>query len=325
MNRKKKLKLLRRKCTKPFETLAIYGLLVVVKCFTLRGARRLASVLGSLFIQTPEVKKLVMANLDVAFPKKSHQEKKRIARLSQTNLIMVFVEFLWFYGRAHKIHEKTTYEAGGLEKFKEMKAASGDDKALILLTMHLSNWEITSQSFQLVHPSSLVCVARKIKNDSLEHIMYSGRTELGVDIAHQEGAVRSLMKNLKNKQTVGLLIDQNTKLKEGGIYGDFFGLPTTITKSPSTLARKFKADVCFTHGFRTKDGFEVRLTPLEKSVDEFSGDEEFSAYLLEQMQGFIQEHPELWVWYYKRWDSWPKSHAHLAEKYPFYAKEDRFS
>ena len=322
---KKKLRVLRRKCTKPLETLAIYSLLILVKCFTLRGARRFASLLGSLFIHVPEVKKLVMANLDIAFPEKSLQEKKKIARLSQTNLIMVFIEFLWFYGRAHKIHQKTTYAAGGLEKFNEMKAASAGEKPLILLTMHLANWEMTSQSFQLVDSTNLVCVARQIKNDSLEKIMYSGRTELGVDIAHQEGAVRALMKNLKNKQSIGLLIDQNTKLREGGIYGDFFGLPTTITKSPATLARKFKADVFFTHGFRTKNGFEVRLTPLEKTVDEFSGDEEFSAYLLTQMQGFIEEHPELWVWYYKRWDTWPKSHAHLAPKYPFYAKEDRRS
>ena len=318
---RKKLKLLRRKCTRPFETAAIYFLLYFVKCFSLKGARRFSALLGYLFIAIPSVKKLVLANLDLAFPEKSLQEKKTIARQSQTNLIMVFIEFLWFYGREELMLKRTHIEEAGLQDFKAFRNAQ--EKPIIFLTMHLGNWEVISQSYQMIGDENLVCVARKIKNDALEHIMYTGRTALKVDIAHQEGAVRALMKNLKTKQAVGLLIDQNTKVKEGGVYGDFFGLPATITRSPATLAKKFNADICFIHGFRTKDGFRIKLSPLDEDLSDYSNDEDLSHLLLNKMESFIKEDPALWVWYYKRWDSCPASQSELLPKYPFYAKIDR--
>ena len=313
----KKLKKIRKKIQRPLEVVAIYGLMLCVKCLTLRGARRLGALLGYIGYNIGSIKKTIKANLNIAFPDMSKDEARKIGIASMTSLFNVFIEFLWFKGREDKINDYIEWDTPSINQFKDKRAEHKDKKPCILLTMHMGNWEVTAQSHYEISNESLTSVARKIKNNVLEKLMYEGRTATGAKITHEKGAVKALIQSLRTKQTIGLLVDQNTKTHQGGVYAKFFGLDATISRSPATFAKKFDPDMIMIECHRTQKGFYITYNQLPFSYEDCGSEDDYSAKLLEYMESLVRNRPDQWVWYYNRWGTYRNEED--KSKYPFYA------
>ncbi|WDE97633.1 lysophospholipid acyltransferase family protein [Lentisphaera profundi] len=317
----KKIKKIRKKIQGPLEIMAIYGLMAVVKCLPLKWARSVGSSLGFMAYQVPSIKKLIHANLDVAFPDMETKESREIAIRSMGGLFNVFIEFLWFKGREKQVEKYIEWDEASMSFFKERRAANKDKKPCILLTMHMGNWEVIGQSHYTIANETLTSVATQIKNNVLEQIMYEGRTATGAKITHEKGAVKALIKSLRDKQTIGLLVDQSTKIKQGGVYAKYFSLDATISRSPATFAKKFDPDVFMVECHRTKKGFYISYNPLPFDYKECGSEEIYSAKLLEYMESIVRKRPDQWIWFYKRWSSYISSED--KDKYPYYSDLDR--
>ncbi|EDM29543.1 bacterial lipid A biosynthesis acyltransferase [Lentisphaera araneosa HTCC2155] len=313
----KKLKKIRKKIQRPLEVTAIYGLMFCVKCQTLRGARRLGTILGYIGYNVPSIKKLVKANLNIAFPDMSKKEARKIGIASMTSLFNVFIEFLWFKGREHKISQFIEWDDVSIKEFKEKREKNKNKKPCILLTMHMGNWEVTAQTYHLISDEILTSVATRIKNNVLEDLMYQGRTATGAKITHQKGAVKALVQSLRTKQSIGLLVDQNTKTHQGGVYAKFFGLDATISRSPATFAKKFNPDMIMIECHRTQKGFYITYKQLPFTYEDCESEDDYSAKLLKYMESLVRNRPDQWVWYYNRWGTFRNKED--KSKYPYYA------
>ena len=315
-----KFKKIRKKIQSPVEITAVYLLMFFVKCMTLKGARRFGNFLGFFAYNIPSIKKIIKANLKIAFPDLPKVRSAQIGKRSMGSLFNVFIEFIWFKGRESRISNYIAWNEKSLEAFKQKRLENKDKKPCILLTMHMGNWEVTAQSHHLISEEELTSVARRIKNPTLERLMYEGRTATGAKIAHQKGAVKALVNSLRNKQSIGLLVDQNTKIHQGGIYGDFFGLPATVSRSPATFAKKFDPDIFMIECYRTDRGFFIDYKELPFTFSDCNSEDDFSQKLLKYMESLVTNRPEQWIWNYTRWGLCPD--PKLRSKYPFYSTID---
>ncbi|MDD7984921.1 lysophospholipid acyltransferase family protein [Lentisphaera marina] len=316
----KKIKKIRKKIQRPLEIGAIYCLMLVVKCLTLRGARRVGVLLARLSLYIPTIKRTIKANLKIAFPDLDKNKARKISVNSMASLFNVFIEFLWFKGREDKIINYIEWDEPSIKAFQKKRSENETKKPCILLTMHMGNWEVTAQSYYSISSEVLTSVARRIKNNVLEKLMYEGRTATGAKITHEKGAVRALIQSLKTKQTIGLLVDQNTKIHQGGVYAKFFGLDATISRSPATFAKKFDPDVFMIDCHRTDKGFFISYKALPFTYKDCQSEEDYSAKLLEYMESLVRARPDQWIWYYNRWATYLKEED--KSKYPFYASLD---
>lgn len=310
----------RRKFMRPIEAFPVFVFLYFIKIFTLKGARRVGSILGFFLYCIPSQRKLALANLDVAFPNKTVAEKKKIACKAIQGIVTVFVEFMWFYKRPEK-YQKFIHVPDEFKKIYHEKKSP--DKGAIFLSMHWGNWEMVSRGLKLTDKVDGSVIARKLKNPYLEKLMTEGRSGKGLSVIHEKGATRGIVKSLKQNLSIGMLVDQNTKTHQGGVFGKFFGLPVTITKAPASLARKMNTTLMCVNCKRTADGFEMCAKELPKEVADYESDSELSEDILSLMEEFVREVPEQWVWLYHRWNYIPTNWLDAKDKYPYYAVVDK--
>ena len=197
------------------------------------------------------------------------------------------------------------------------------DKPIIVLAMHWGNWELAPRGLKLIDDVKGSVIARRLKNPYLEKMMIDGREGKDLTVIHEKGAARAIVKALKQNISIGMLVDQNTKTHQGGVFGKFFDLPVTISKTPASLARRMNTMVMLVNCKRTDDGFEMCLKHLSKNVDEYESDSELSAEMLQLMEEFVKEVPEQWVWLYKRWNYIPTNWEDKKGMFPYYSIMDK--
>lgn len=304
----------KRKCYRPFEYCFLLFLYCVCRCLTYPGGiKRLASFLGFFLYLIPSVKKLLIANLETAFPDFSSEKHIGIAKKAAGNIILVYLEFFWFYKREDRISKFINISD---ETKKHFEILNNKDKASIILTMHIGNWELVAFASNLELKERLHIVSRKVKNPFIENFLKEGRTWAGSKIIHEKGAAKQVFKALRKQEITGLLIDQNTKINQGGTFANFFDLPVAVSKTPASLARKLKTNIIFLNSIRTESGFE--LISSQKNIN-YDSDEELTQALLSDMQHLIEKYPDQWVWLYNRWNYIPENQPELKDKYPFYS------
>ena len=153
---------------RPIEAIPVFMCLYSIKLFTLKGARRIGWVLGFLLYYIPSQKKLVLANLDVAFPEKEPSEKKKIARKAIQGIVTVYIEFMWLYKRPDRYEKYITVS----DEFKKAYNDKKDtEKGALFVSMHWGNWEMVPRGLKIADDVNGSVIARKLKNPYLEKLM----------------------------------------------------------------------------------------------------------------------------------------------------------
>ena len=129
---------------------------------------------------------------------------------------------------------------------------------------------------------------------------------------------------LRNDGKTAFLADQNTKKKDGGIWVESFGLPAPVTSAPAMLSARTQTDVLLGFG-RPLPGGKYRVYISDRFDPPKTVNEQTIRILTEQINAAtereILNHPEHWLWTYKRW-KYKQSNTETAA-YPFYSKPDR--
>lgn len=267
---------------------------------------------------------IAVMNLKAAFPEKGEAEIRRIARKSFANLFMTICEFFWVKGRAEDFKRLMNCEE---ECHATAGSAKASGKGMIFVTPHVGNWEFSGMVLALVLGFKVGTVVRTARNPYLDRLISSGRMVEGVRIIHSKGAVREMLHAIKDGYAIGTLIDQNTRVRDGGIFVKFFGLPVPVSRAPAALARKDGLFVASGATLREGRTFRVMFRQLPKRAAEYESDEALTQDLMSMAEGFIRRDPSQYIWFYKRFQYIPADAAEeLANLYPPYAKraDERF-
>lgn len=314
------LKTLRIQCEAPLARFA----LAVVPRLSRRAVLVFSRLLGSAtYILSKYYRTMARANLDTVFGcTKTPAEKRRIIIRSFQNFALVMLDLIWF---TRDTEARLTRYCRENAPFNE-KMPQGI--ARIAVTGHFGNWEILGQ-YCPRHVAPLMIVAMPLKNKMVNDILIDSSREKtgGQMIVQRTGALRHLLRHLREKHTCALLLDQNTAPKEGGIYCTFFGLPVPVSPAVATLAYKTGAEIVYVFAIPQKDGtyrctfYDATITAAEiAALPPETAVQELTQRITTFYENLIRKNPEYWLWSYKRWKHIPVDHS--GEGFPFYARSE---
>ncbi len=296
-----------------------FGLAVVPR-FPRRLLLGLARGLGTgAYVFSARTRRLGLANLDVAFgDSKTPAEKKWIMRESLRNLALVLLDLLWFSRDSDARLQRWFVAAPSMEA-----ELAGPVGANVGITGHFGNWELTGRYWAL-RTGKMMSVAMPIKNAAVDRLIQRMREDNNQVVIPREGALRKLVQFLRDGGTVGLLLDQNTKPREGGIFVEFFGRAVAVSPAAGVLATMSGAPIILSGARPQRDGTYLGELFGKIEANEVTGDDRraVAAELTQRVTGFyedvIRAYPECWLWSYKRWRYIPPGQN--PEDYPAYAR-----
>ena len=278
--------------------------------FAAYPAAEIAAALGFRF--AGRQRRAGMRNLKMAMPHLSDQERHALLRRSFSSLGRLLVEFSHFPDLTKSnISDHVVYEG-----FEHYESAVKRGKGVIFLTGHFGAWELSCFAHSLYgHPMKFV--VREIDNARVEKLIESYRGRAGNTPIEKRNASRDILRALRNNETIGILVDQNTTRDEG-VFADFFGIPAATTPAIATLALRTGAAVVpgFLIWDRTTSKHRLHFDPPMELIttgdsarDILENTRAFNA-VLEKM---IRLHPDQWLWIHRRWKTRPEGEASVYE------------
>ena len=313
-SRSKRKRLLRR-LRAPFETALVRLGMALVPRIPRRGILALARFLGTCATLAPHLRHLARANLDLAFGDTlTPREKARIHKKSLQNFALVLLDLFWFARKSRDRIARHVKLAPSLQRAVDFTGP------LVGVTGHFGNWELVGRTFGMT-PRGILSVAKPLKNPAVDRLLRQAREDTGQRIVERDGALKKLIRCLRSNGLVGLLLDQNTKPEEGGVFVPWFGTPATISPAAARLAAATGADIAFAHFLPDARGDYLGeasgwLTAAEiKTLTPDAIDRRIAHFY----ETAIRLRPECWLWAYKRW-RWIPPNTPPTTPFPYYAK-----
>lgn len=246
-------------------------------------------------------RRIAEVNLDFAFDRTmSEAQKKEIILCSYENLLKNLVGVVTnLEASAEDILGKCEYEGVSIVE-KLVK----EGKKIVFATAHYGNWEALGKAVTVRTGVKMVAVGRELDSKAMNKIITASRERFGTEVISKHGAMRKLVKALKEDKTVGILVDQNTADDEG-LLVNFFGKEARQTPVLSVLARRFDAAIVPT--FCEYSGFDrYKLTFYEPIYCPVTEDIDADILACTQAQSDaietqVRKNPNVWFWFHKRW------------------------
>ena len=289
--------------------------------------RAAAWLIGFLLYLLPSVRKLVRANIKAAMPELSDREVKRIARACFDNVSWNMTEYIWMVG-----NEKRIRRCCGLSENtrQELKKLCETETRIIFVTPHFGSWEAAGLMAPFYGGIKIAAIAKPMRNPYLNKFLNSHNRENtpGVQIIFSKGAMRAAIQALKDGYGIGTLIDQNTRVRDGGEFVNFFGLPVPSSAAPAMLKsycdqKNIPCQIMVGIALRNKEGKVIgdgRF--LSKPFDQYASHKEILQELMDISEAIIRQYPEQYLWGYHRFQYIPaEATPEQRRRYPWYACE----
>lgn len=239
-------------------------------------------------------------NLDIAFGnKKSPSEKKLLIRRAYKGLLFTLIDFVKNQGiEKEELDKKIEFKDAHF-----LQDALKENRKVIIMTAHYGNWELLSLSIASKF-TPLSIVGRDLDSKVMNEILVKNREQFDVELLSKTGAMKGMVKALKQNRPIGILVDQNTNDNEGVIV-NFFGEKVRHTPSVAVLARKFDALIipAFIHTYDYNDYIVTFYEPIEFEESENKEDDIVRCVQKQSdiTQHIIEKKPDEWFWFHKRW------------------------
>ena len=286
---------------------------VAMHSFPVNANLQTAKLLGSLlYIIDGKHRKRALANLQRSFPAMPDRQRRRLARRSMQQMVMLFVEVL-FTTRLIRFDTWTKYV--DLDRFRELvELLVRRERGLILLTGHYGNWELLGYLLA-IFGFNTVSIARPLDNPYISRFLFNVRERTGQRIIAKKGATPEVTATLDRKGAVAFIADQNAGTK--GLFVDFFGRKASTYKSIALLAMEYEVPVVIGYARRVNDRFHFRfgiqdiIYPADwKPIDDPM------RYITQRytsaIEDIVRADPGQYWWVHRRWKTRPKGEAPAA-------------
>jgi KDO2-lipid IV(A) lauroyltransferase len=247
----------------------------------------------------------ILEHLTLAFPEAGEEELSRWVEEYRWQKAHFYAEMvLMITGRMD--YEKSVVNLEeARQKIEALKEIN--ERGIIFLVSHYGNWEFLAQFFAVNgFPGTLVAKAQSKTPLIDQGIIQPYRRRYGHKVVERKGALRSIAKNLKNREGVGMHIDQMIP-PPNGIDVRFFGHSAYASKSMAQLKLKF--DPLMVPIFALREGreqFRVLIgEPIEYVAEEIEENEEkiraMTQRYTDTLEKQIRRNPSQWEWSYQRW------------------------
>ena len=287
-----------------FQVVMIFGW--ICRVLPKKLAMLLGTIIGNLlFLMLKKRRQIALNNLQIAFGNDMDEDKRRnICKASFINLSKTIIEFLRF----SKYNPNNIWDDVSIEGREHLDAAFAKGKGVLVFLTHFGNWELLSLVYGVLIPNRGTAIAFPLKNEHLNNFVCRIRSLLSLKLIPRENAIRATLRSLRNNEAVGFFADQNAG--DQGVFIDFFGKPASTARGPVTLALKTGSPILFTIDIRKpNDKHHVYISPpihLKPSGDSEADVKKYTTLLAKELERYIQQYPEQWLWLHNRWKTQPK-------------------
>lgn len=251
-------------------------------------------------------KKVVMYNLSIAFPLKSIEERKTIARQFYKNLIDTFIETIKMISMSGKeFDRRCTIDIDAVNEL----AARG--KSIQLHSGHQMNWEYANWVFARHLAIQWIGIYQPIANKTMNRVFYNMRAKFNTRLVSTREFKTTMHTLFKTQYTIGLAADQNTS-RETGYWMYFFSKPAPFIMGPDKGALRNNTAVVFVNFVKKRRGyyhFETKII-AESSEQYQPGD--LTRLYRDFLEASISKQPDNYLWTHRRWrHDYNKAYEHL--------------
>ena len=277
-----------------------------------RGAARAvgAGIGAVIWTLLGRLRSVGLRNLELAFPEKTVEERRRILRTLYRTLGWQIAEFCKMSG--YTVESASRFiRYDGLENYVQ---ARDKGKGVLVLTGHLGAWELSS-FYHSLRGMPMSLVIRRLDNPLVDAYVNGIRCLHGNRVIHKDDFARGLLTAMHNGETVGILMDTNMTPPQG-VFVPFFGVDACTA---SGLAR-----VALRTGAAVLPGFLLWEESEKRYVLRFGEELELvrtgnaqadvlanTALFAKTTEDYIRRYPEQWLWVHRRWKTRPEGEERI--------------
>lgn len=282
------------------EYAALRGAVAAMERLSFRRAGVLGERIGRLGYWPLGIRRgVVERQLSAALPERSPEDIERIARETYAQLGRTSVEtaILPAYNAAEIV---SLFEDVQGWSIIEERLARG--KGLILVTGHLGNWELGG-AYLAARGVPIDVVARHMANPLFDRYLTRTRQQIGMEVVHDEEAVRRVPRSLRSGRAVAFLVDQGA-VGLASTWVPFFGRYAKTPRGPAVFALRLDAPIVFGAAVRRPSGrYQLTFEPIDVAP---TGDREADvdrivADYTSTLERWVRRTPEQYFWHHRRW------------------------
>ncbi|SDB26577.1 KDO2-lipid IV(A) lauroyltransferase [Flavobacteriaceae bacterium MAR_2010_188] len=242
-------------------------------------------------------KKVVIENLNLAFPEKSKEEKDKITKQFYQYFCDTIVESLKSLTISdEQIKKRMSFT--NLEVVKEIEK----NKPIAYICAHYGNWEWI---FVLQHyfENRGYAVYKPLRNKYFDRLVKKIRAKHKSYLISTREAYITLLRAKKqdNLASCGFVSDQSPKISNAQYWREFMGVKVPVIVGTEVLAKKLDMAVVFFVVKRVKRGYyETTFQPIAVNPQEFEN-YKITDRFIELVENEIKKAPQYYLWTHKRW------------------------
>ena len=243
-------------------------------------------------------RKVVATNLKNAFPEKSEEELKSIAKKYYMHLADIIVETFKLTHMSKK-EQRKRFTYTNLEIIDKLREEKRD---IIAVLGHYNNWEWPTLLPNYLKYKTII-IYRPLQNKYFDKYIYNQRSKDGIQLTPTSHIIREIINYRKNNiNTLSVFLTDQTPAK-GDIkyWTTFLNQDTPVYTGTEKIASKYNMAVVFFHIQKVKRG-HYNLD-VELLLDQTAGLPEhvITEAHVRRLEEIIREKPEYWLWSHRRW------------------------
>jgi KDO2-lipid IV(A) lauroyltransferase len=243
-----------------------------------------------------------LENLRLAFPELGEPARLRILRESQIHLFWNAIDLV----RAQSWSAEETERHVELRGLKHIEDSRKAGRGVIILTLHMGNFELGVRRFAILGEGVLV-LNRPLPNPLLNDAIAASRGGAGVKLIDRDAAAVPMLRQLRRGGLVALLNDRYAR--RGAVWAPFFGVRAATAAGVAALALRTGAPVHPAYIVRDQpDHHRLELLPeiaVPTTGDREKDVEAVTAAHNRALEDIIRRHPEQWMWRHRRFRNSP--------------------
>ena len=287
-------------------------------CLPWGAARWLARRMGDLgrLLDRSTRKKEMIQNIRAAFPEMTAPQARAVAWECYRWLPESILDFRKFMQVMSKGKAEGLLTTSGEELLDGSERSTG----VIFVSGHLGAWELGGIASAAVgYP--VLSFARSRSNPWMETYLRRLRESTGQRILNINGATRRAIEALREGQNIALLIDQDAR--SSGMFVEFFGRPASTVTSVARMSIYTGAPVALVCARRVPGKNRFHMSISEVVYPDRNAPRRQEVFRITQrctklLEDFIRERPAEWLWFHRRWKTFPGKYADPARSEPWY-------
>jgi KDO2-lipid IV(A) lauroyltransferase len=241
-------------------------------------------------------KKVVINNLQKAFPNKNKKEINKIAKLFYKNLLDILLESI----KGLTMNKQTFLKRFQIINPEYLNNFYNKNISILNLAGHYANWEWGIQAVDMQLKHQVVSIYKPLSNKQLDTYIKTKRERFGMKLVPMD-ETKNIFTNITKPVSVIMAADQSPSNVHKAIWVNFLNIKTPFIHGPEAYAKKLNTPVVYFDVQRVKRGYyTLEIKNITNSPSSLKQNELTKIYA-KTLEQIIKHKPQDWLWSHKRW------------------------